>query len=524
MRTPDHQVGQAVFTWRKLRTGQAGYDFAALSPALRGQSEWLEASAGPLTGFVGNSRPTSEQRRSYKPIGRHVSGERAIAYRKEDAGNDGYDRVGNYIVHFLVAPVELLSLSDILRLPEKLWVSASDGRLNPNLELKDIPVADIRRDLGPPLGIEVQVDHTSHILNALYELVQHGSISVTGWLQTDILALLATMPAWVDYAIRLVPTWSDDGPQQRLELVDTNADAFADAEDHRCAIADPKLETHRQLLLNAADIAQIRLLLWPEVTEPHDLQKRLEETPAASGTVLEEDAPEELEVFLRKWVTGSVQELKASEKLSILERPVEALQTLVSINQQIPSARKPESFTLSFLEHCGDVDSRLIARVLPVEDDAVAMYVALCHSNAVLEAALLLNSDRTRTIDLTFQTNVPAATVQHIIQRSQVDEDIYRGLIRSLEISSLGAGSFARRVLLANGIDLEYVYSALIPAASVGRDDALLSLACINPDAFVRWLRVPAPYERALVNALRQETRQKAWERISRYAARWRRH
>jgi hypothetical protein len=170
------------------------------------------------------------------------------------------------------------------------------------------------------------------------------------------------------------------------------------------------------------------------------------------------------------------------------------------------------------------VDPRFLARILPIEDDAVAMYIALCHSNSVLEAAVLLNGDRSRTIDLTFQTSVPAGTVRYIIQRSRDDPDVYKGLIRSLQISSLGAGSFARRVLLAKGIDFEYVYSKLIPAASSGRDDALLSLACINPDAFADWLGVPEPYERALVNVLRQETRQKAWERISRFAGRWRKH
>ena len=526
MRTSDLQVGQAVFTWRKLRPGQAGYGFAALSPALRAQSEWLEASAEPLTGFVGNWRPTSDQRRSYKPIGRHVSGEWVIAYRKEDAGSDGYDRGGNYIVHFLVAPVTLLSLSDILRLPEKLWVSASLGRLNPDLKLKDVPAADIKQDIGLPPEVEVEADHTSRIVDALYKLVHEGSISVTGWPKSDILALLATMPAWADYATKLVPTWSNDGPRQSLEMANISPAVFADVEDHRCTVTNPELEVRRQRLLNAGDVAEIALLLRPNVPETLDHQEQLKEVvfPAATEAALEQDATKELEVHIRKWVRGDVQELKPTEKISILERPIEALQILAAINQQIPSERRPEPFALSFLERCDEADPRLIAHVLPVEDDAVAMYVALCHSNAVLEAALLLNSDRARTIDITFRTTVPAATVQHILRRSRVEQDIYRGLIRSLEISSLGAGSFARRLLLANGIDSQYVYSVLIPAASVGRDDALLSLACVNPDAFVSWLHVPPPYDRAFVNALRQETRQKAWERISRYATRWRKH
>lgn len=523
MNNSDPQVSQAIFTWRKLRTGQAGYGFAALSPALRGQFEWLEASAEPLTGFVGNWRPTSEQRRSYRPIGRHMSGERVLAYRKEDAGNDGYDRGGNYVVHFLVAPIARLSLSDILRLPENLWTNSSVARLNPALELKDIPLPDIQSILGPPPRVEV--DHADYILDAVYALVQKGMVSVTDWPTASILALLATMPPWVDYSTQLVPTWSEAGPQQSLELVSIRPDVFTDVEDHRCTITDPELLNYRQRLVNAADIVAIRRVFRPEVPQApgHPAQNEVIPRAATEGTA-ERPATTELEVSLRKWVTGSVQELKAAEKLSILEKPAEALQILGHLKQQIPSARRPDSFALSLLERCGEIDPRLIARVLPIEDDTVAMYVAHCHSNAVLEATLLLNSDRSRAVDITFQTSVPAATVQHIIERSRLDDDVYRGLIRSLQISSLGAGSFARRVLLAKGIDLEYAYSVLIPAASVGRDDALLSLACVNPDAFVSWLRVPEPYERALVNVLRQETRQKAWERISRFAARWRRH
>lgn len=522
--TASNQIRQAIFTWRKLRPGKEGYGFAAVSPGLKGQLEWLEASTETLTGFVGSSRPTSEQREAFKPVGRHVSGGTALVYRKEDAGLDGHDRPGNYIVHFLVAPVKCLSLSDALRVPETLWVDEALGRLNPNIQMDDITLSDFRDILGPPYAVEV--DDPNSVLDALYKLVQEGRVSVADWSRAEILALLSVMPIWADYAANLVPAWSDDGPKQSLELASISPHVVTDIDDRRCAPSNPDLYHLGQRLLYAADMTEIRSLLKPVQSLSDESQRRFAEAQqlATSQVASEHNTGPALETSVRKWVTVGVQELTPAEKLSLLEKPSDVLQILERINQQLPSARKPDPLALSLLERCGEVAPSLLARTLPIEDGAVAMYIALCHSDALLEAAILLNSDRSRTIDLTFQSSVPAATVQHIIQRSRDDADVYRGLIRSLQISSLGAGSFAKRMLLAKGIDFEYVYSDLLPAASAGRDDALLSLACINPDAFVTYLRVPEPYGGAVVNVFRQETRQRAWERISRFAGRWRKH
>jgi hypothetical protein len=526
----DTQIGQAIYTWRKLRTGQVGYGFAAVSPGLKNQLTWLEANTTPITGFVGNSRPTNEQREAYKPVGRHVSGSTAFAYRKEDAGLDGYNRSGNYLVHILVAPTACLGLSDTLRIPQRLWISAAVGRLNTELKLNDISLAELRRDLDSPKDAIVQ--DPNRVLDALYELIQGRTIDVTGWLEIEILSLLAVLPAWGDYSARLLPSWSDGGRHESLELASVREAIPKGVEDRRSTPLNQELSDLRQTLLRAVDVADLRSLLSPSsaalpplarASSPQELQPAgsvaRRETEAAAARV-----KENLQGSIRRWLTVSAQDLPASERVAILETPNDVVEIFERTNQQIPSSRKPDTLALSLLERCDEVNPRSLARMLPVEDQAVAMYVSLCQSTAVLEAAILLNADRSRSIDLTFQKNVLATTVQHVIARSRVDEDIYKGLIRSLQISSLGAGSFARRVLLAKGIDFEYLYRKLIPAASSGRDDALLSLACINPDAFVSWLEVPEPYEGALVNVLRQETRQKAWERIGRFAGRWRKH
>ena len=133
-----------------------------------------------------------------------------------------------------------------------------------------------------------------------------------------------------------------------------------------------------------------------------------------------------------------------------------------------------------------------------------------------------MNADSARSIDIILRRTIPNATINLLIDTSRIDELFMKGLAQSLRISSLGEGSFARQLFSADTADWNHLYSEILPAATRGRTDSLLSLACVNPEKFVAWMGAPEPYASALTDMLRHETQQAVWERISALLGRWR--
>lgn len=533
MVTREPQISQAIYTWAlKLISGQQGFGFAAVSPALSSRLDWLEASTKALTGFVGNLDTAADVRRSYAPTGRHVAGDQTLAYRKQDAGRDGHGRSGNYVVQFLVAPASLFGLTDVLRIPNAAWIEPA--QVQPKGQppyLKDLLLADFRASLTDCKLDAVDVRSMRLLLE---ELAEAGSANISGWTDQELLTLLSVMPAWFDYSVTLVPRWTQAGAERHLQVM-PGVQWAGLVEDHRLEPPTSELQDTRRMLLSTIDIREILAQLSVSASDPsrastphvparHISHRRTDShSPTATASGAEEREPDAVADSVRKWVTGASRELTSAERQVLQRDPHETLRALHRTKLQIPPTRKPDPLALSLLERCDDVDAEFLTQILPVDDEAVASYVAFCNHTALLEAAVLLNSDRSRAIDISFQTSVGAETLHGLVQLAKADSRLFDGLVRSLRISSQRSGSFARRLLLAKGVDYGYLYTTLIPAASEGRDEALLCLAFINPEEFVHWLDVPATYEGALINALRQETRDKAWERISRFASRWRR-
>lgn len=516
MTNADARIGQAVYTWVKdLPFRPAGYRFVAVSPEWESRMPWLEASTRSLTGFVGNDKPVSAQdRESYRPVGRHVHSGMALAYRKQDAGLDGHNRPGNYVVHFLMTAAWSLGMTDVLTMPGRWWMDVDDARLKPSVSLQDIELSDFRDTLHAQS--EVGVADPSRVVKAVRELARKKSASANGWAPEDILALLATMPPWADYAMRLVPEWSELGASQRLKLADVPP-AEAAVEDRRWFPVDDELEKLRHRLSGARNIVEVGQLLSGQQL----LSGELAGVPLGGADVRPTQLS--LDSTVLKWMASGARGLSVAE-IDLMERePLKTLSALDEKRQRIPVSRRLDMIALALLERCDGVDRRLLARVLPIDDEAVSMYVAKCPNRALVEAAVLLNCDGSRAIDLVMLGNVAPGTMHHLVELSRVDPEIYDGLVRSVSISSLRGGTFARRLFLTDGMDFEYLFARILPAAARGRTDSLLSLACINPDAFVSWIGIPEPYAEALVEALRHETRQAIWERISGFFGRWRR-
>jgi hypothetical protein len=222
-----------------------------------------------------------------------------------------------------------------------------------------------------------------------------------------------------------------------------------------------------------------------------------------------------------KWVSSGTKDLSQAEIGLIEQDPSGALNVLADRRLRIPSSRRLDEIALLLLEKCDGTDHSLLPRVFPVDDESVSMYVSRCPNSAVLAAAVQLNSNPTRSIDLVLTRDIAPTAINRLVESSKADPTIYRGLVRSVTISSMRGGSFVRRLFENEGIDFEYLYSRILPEASGGRTDSLLSLACINPEAFVSWIGVPRPYAAALTEALRHETRQAIWDRISGFFGRW---
>jgi len=397
-----------------------------------------------------------------------------------------------------------LSLTDVLSVPDQQWASVNEVRLKPDLSLPDMKLSDFRETLSPQC--EPEAADSSRITSAVRELAHRGSASADGWTPSDILALVATMPAWADYSIKLIPEWSERGASQRLELIDIPRTGAA-VEDRRCIPLNDDLREIRQKLASAQSIVEIGQLLSPQTHVIPGYERSTQ--PASLGEAV------------LKWVSSGVKSLSQAEMTLLEQDPSSTLNVLADRRQKIPSSRRLDEIALSLLEKCGGADHSLLARVFPVDDEAVSLYVSRCPNSAVLAAAVQLNSNPTRSIDLVLPRDIASAVMNHLVESSKDDAEIYEGLVRSVTISSMRSGSFVRRLFVNEGVDFEYLYSRILPDASGGQTDSLLSLACINPEAFVYWIGVPRPYAAALAEALRHETRQAIWDRISGFFGRW---
>jgi hypothetical protein len=498
-------IGQALYTWGPERLGAMGqgYGFVDISPGWESELPWLDANAKSLTGFMGRSQATEEERARYRPLGRHVNAGTAIAYGKYYIGMDGFDRLGNYAVHFFMAEVKHISMTDVLMSRDELWVTGN-GVYSPSWKkLDDLKPAEFRVKLNRAPDLTwVKPDR---VRSAIAELVSTGSVSVSKWNTADIMGLIGTLPFWADYAMSLVPEWTDSGSALVVELP---RDAAVDQvyEDRRPALTGELLEL--KLKLNRASCtAELESIFWPH---PRDIAR-----PSGS-------AQKHLEDCIIRWAAQGTKNMVPDELTTLSEDPPSTLENLAKQNRKIPSSRKPDQFTLELLNRCdGAVDRQLMSKVLPAEDEITGIYAGLSTNTTVLEAAIWLNAGAAREISIVLRRSILEATINLLIDTSKEDEQFMEGLVHSVKISSRGEGSFARQLFLADTADWDHLYSKVLPAAADGRA-SLLSLASVNSERFFTWMKAPEPYAAALTDMLRHDTHEAMWERISALLGRWR--
>jgi hypothetical protein len=500
-------VGQALFTWspNPLGTGGKGYGFVDISPAWKEQLAWLDAATKSLTSFTRGLPATEEQRAGYRPLGRYVHTGTALVYLKYYLGLDGYNRPGNYAAHFFMAPMQRISITDSLRIPDELWFNGS-GVYGPSWrKLEDVGFDGFHASMRPT--IEPGAVNPKRILDAIERLVNEGSADLSKWNTAEIATLTGTLPCWADYAASLEPTWTEAGPSL---IIDIPQDAGSDSAflDRRVTPAAGELAELRKKLDSATCLSEARSILSPR--------------PRGSGHAAT-ISKKRLEDCIIKWVHEGTKSLTPDESTLLEKDPSSTFVNLDKLNRRIAPTKKLDPFTLSLLDRCdAGIDRRLLGSVLPVEDELTGLYAGASTNSAVLETAIILNADSARSIDIILRRTIPNATIKALIDTSRTDELFMKGLTQSLRISSLGEGSFARQLFSADTADWDHLYSEILPAATRGRSDSLLSLACVNPEKFVAWIGAPEPYASALTDMLRHETQQAVWERISALLGRWR--
>lgn len=500
-------VGQALYTWslKPLGTGRPGYGFVDISPAWTDNLAWLDATTKSLTGFMRQAQTTDEERARYRPLGRHVHTRTALVYRKYHVGQDGYDRPGNYAAHFFIAPMRHIGITDALRIRDELWYKGT-GVYGPSWEkLADLDLSDFHAKMRPT--IETGHVDSKRIIAAIGQIVEEGSVNVSDWNTAEIASLTGTLPCWADYAMSMTPEWTSKGPSLTIAMpLDATDDPAC--QDRRLDFVDEELADLRKRLNTAASLPELKSILSP----------RSRGSGRAAST-----PPERLEDCVMKWVREGTKSMTPKELTLLEENPLSTFVALDKLGRRLPSARKPDTFILGLLNRCGStIDGPLLGRILPAEDEIAGLYAGASTNGAVLEAVVRLNADDRRSIDIVLRRAIPDIIINLLVETSKTDESLMKGLVRSVKLSSLGEGSFARQLFSADTADWDHLYATILPAAADGRADSLLSLACVNPEKFVSWINVPEPYAAALTDMLRHETQQAVWERISALLGRWR--
>jgi GTPase-associated protein 1, N-terminal domain type 2 len=516
---PGVRIGQALYTYAEvLPNRKQGEGFIAASPSLATKMDWLAASCRPLIGYVGDVNLTAEQKAEYRPVGKHIHTNKTFIYRKKDVGRDSHKRSGNYLIHFLVADSSIVCLSDVLRIKSFTWdFRAARVTLNGTGRLQSMPEVDLTEFRDQLVSFaEFEEPDESTVTKALLEFTRKGVLEATDLSTGVILGMLSVLPPWADYAAELVPEWSERGAVRRLHLLGEHVVSTV-GEDRRLNPKNENLKELRQRLSGIRTIDELRAsLISATTTQAKPSRPDAEETELIEGMTLNE--------CIGKW-------LKRAESMTQDERKVIAnvsaeqlVDVLAQQERHLPPWHNHDDVTLPLLERCGGVDQKLLGAIMPLEDESVSRYVTACSNSAVLEAAVWLNRDNSRQVDIDFPDGVAATILLHLVKLCANKADFHEGLIRSVRISFFGKRSFVRRLLRSPGMDFKYLYSRVLPAAADGDSEVLWALASVNPEVYVSLMRSTEIYEiysDALISALRRVESQPSYGSISSLMERW---
>lgn len=499
----DHEplLAQACYSWAsRLPDGSGGYGFVAFSPSLQDNQAWFEQLTKDVCSYAGNARMTDQERAAYRPLGRLVAAGMSIAYRKLDAGRDAHGRTGRYLVHFLVAPISLLRLSEVLAIPDMLWLSEAQVPLDQPLELRDLALAQLRgpADLALPV---VDREGAIAIARAARCLAQTGALDVSTWEPALLAVLLACLPGWVNQEATLEAEWKAGRARSTLRIA-------GQATIEWSALEPPdglpgELAALNERIGHYCSLAEIARALGEPDGSP---------SPVLRGQPLDD--------AVRAWIDGESALGKARETL-LLEDPPATLGLLAERGMRLPSGRRADRLAVRLLRGLSEPSAAdLVAAVLPLEQEALGAYVASAPTLVVLLGALACNAEAGQITRIDFTRQPEPGTLAALVRAAADDGELLEQLAETLRESSLREGSFAKALISDPHVDPDLLYAEIVPRAA--KDHAeLLGLISLNPAPFIAWARCPAPYADALAAVLARESRHAVWQRVSALLGRW---
>jgi len=486
-------IGQACFTWAsKLPGGGNGNGFVAFSPMLQEQARRFEGITKDVCGYVGSARLSCEQRAAYTPLGRITDGERSIAFRKTDGGEDAAQRSGRYIVHFLVGHAGDLPLSKVVNLPADVWLSSADVPLNAPIALEDLAAADLA------CGEVEQSTLDEHQIGAITEALDRfgdtGEVDISAWGQDATAVLLACLPAWVDQEATLVSQWADEGPVSLLRAGDRARAAWT---------ARTTWEGVPAALLSAASAIA-------RCTSREEVGAALR--AAGSGAATTQALLREAVVT---WLESGAQQLSWDQEKLILRDPAQTLGAMADEALSLPGGQAVDPLAVALLRRCqDDADAAAIAKALPVERRGALAYAASVPTLPVLLATLIWSAETGVPASIEVSHRPSPEAVAALVAAAVGDQSTLDALALALRTSAQREESFARAIVGEPQVDPDALFGIVLPRAA--RDDAeLLSLLSMDPDRFTMWLRCPAPYQQTLSAVLARDARDGIWRLLS---------
>jgi hypothetical protein len=189
----------------------------------------------------------------------------------------------------------------------------------------------------------------------------------------------------------------------------------------------------------------------------------------------------------------------------------------------LPDGRRIDETARIIVSQCSAVDQwRTVYVAMPRNDDAVAMYAATLPVPSVMLAICHINTLENRRVEVKVRTKIADDTIRAVLSAAREDDTVYAGLVRTLQISGYGEGSFVRRMVTSPATDIDFLYRNIVPDAFGNSNGALLGVASIAPAQLLAWLDCPEPYASALSATLVDDTRLAVWHKVSQLLGRWR--
>ncbi|MEW2382589.1 hypothetical protein AB0873_10955 [Micromonospora sp. NPDC047707] len=418
-----------------------------------------------------------------------MDGEYALLFKKNYAGRDGFGREGRYLVHFLVAHVTSLTVTDLLRISPQFWLTDEQVPLDTTPKLADVSIRDVSLAF---LDYEVTDLRDARVVARAAKLAQKGKVDVADLGHSEIAAVLSCLPPWVDSGATLVPEWRDGRPIATLSI--NNSFQLREVADHRVSPPSPAVA-------NACnDLSR----LGSEPAKPSPRHSQAAATRPDQVVDRPPYDPADFKVLVGRWLSEGSQSLSLLEK-ALLQRKAEGALSLAShLNGRIPfRGGRPDDLAVHILNQCGAPDFyQPVKKVLPASDSDVSALTHAAPVSSLLLAVFATNMEPRRKVEIRVRSRLTDSIIREVTAACRNDSGLSAGLAASVRISFYGKSSFCRALLTHPSTDYDWLFSSILPQAFAGEDDALLAVVGLNGERFVDWLGVHTEYRTALATAI----------------------